>query len=70
MSRPVIPQLKVGDRVSRQINIGQPERKQGTITDVYFSKPSSTSPPRRLYAVKWDNGVEDRGYFQEGLERC
>jgi hypothetical protein len=61
--------FQVGDRVSRIITIGRPERKLGTVTRTYRSRQSFTSPGYRMYAVKWDGGEEEHGYFEEGLER-
>lgn len=61
--------LKVGDKVSRQINIGEPERKHGIITEIYKSKQGFYHTPQKLYAVRWDDGIEDRGFFEVSLER-
>lgn len=60
----------VGDRVTRQITIGQPERKRGTVMDVYTSARSfNSSESFPLIGVQWD-GTDyiERGYFEGGLE--
>lgn len=61
---------KVGDRVTRQMEIGKPPRKTGTITEILRSKLSSTSGNFPLYTVLWD-GVEvaEKGHFEQYLER-
>jgi len=62
--------LKLNDRVSRQIEIGRPERKFGIIIEIYKSKQGFVYTPMRLFAVRWDNiGNEERGYFEEGLQK-
>jgi hypothetical protein len=62
--------LKVGDRVTRQIELGQPARKAGIIVNVYKTKQSSQTNPYNLYAIRWDGDEQIyRGYSAISLER-
>jgi hypothetical protein len=59
-----------GDRVTRQVELGKPERKAGVIIDKYLSAQSSQSAPFTLYSVRWDDSHKiERGYIAERLER-
>lgn len=61
--------LKVGDKISRQMFIEGPKRKHGVITEIYKSRQGFYHTPQKLYAIKWDDGIEDRGYFEVSLEK-
>jgi hypothetical protein len=62
--------LNVKDRVSRQIEIGKPERHFGNITEKYKSKQGVGFVPITLFAVKWDDKDNiERGYMEEGLQK-
>lgn len=61
--------LKVGDRISRQIEIGESKRRHGIIIEIYKSRQGFYHTPQRLYAIKWDDGIEDRGYLEVSLQR-
>lgn len=57
--------LSKGDRVRRA-----GEYRFGTVTEVYYSKPSHIGQVDTQYAVMWeDTGYEERGYLECGLER-
>lgn len=64
--------LKLGDRVSRQIEYLNPKagRIYGTIVEVYKSIQGVGHTPHKLFAIQWDN-VEDpiRGYMESGLQK-
>jgi len=62
--------LKVGDRVTRQLEIGGRQLRHGTVARVYRSTPDCQGSSYVLYAVKWDDtGNTDIGYFSIGLTR-
>ncbi len=62
--------LKVGDRVSRQIELFKPERRYGKIVKIYRSRQGCMTTPIKLYDIKWDN-VEEIGlaYFEVSLQK-
>lgn len=62
--------FEVNDRVSRQIEIGKPARKTGTIVIKYKSSQGTYAAPYWLYAIRWD-GVDqvERGHLEQGLEK-
>lgn len=61
---------KVGQRVSREIDIYRPNlgEKTGTITRRYSEERQR---PRRfypeMYEVQWDDGKRDEGYLRHGI---
>lgn len=61
--------LKEGDRISRQIDIGQPPRRYGVIIKKYKSKQGCTTTPITIFDIKWDNGEIGIGYFEVSLQR-
>ena len=63
--------LKIGDRVSRAIEMGNPSagRRFGEVVEMYKGKQGSGYTPVRLYAVKWENGEVSKGYFEETLQK-
>ncbi len=66
--------FKPGDRVSRNIDIYNPEKsdKHGVVTRKY-NEPEKTvgeitlGPYPILYEVKWDNGRIERGFLPHGI---
>lgn len=61
--------LKIGQRVSRQIEIGKPERRYGEIVNRYKSKQGVGFIPITLYDVKFDNsGIVEKGFMEEYLQ--
>lgn len=63
--------IKLGDRVSRVIEMGNPSagRRYGTVIKEYKSKQGVGFTPVRLFDVKWeDNGEIGKGYMEEGLQ--
>lgn len=61
--------LRVGDKISRQIELGELKRRHGVITEIYRSRQGFSHTPQRLYAIKWDDGSEDRGYLEVSLQK-
>jgi hypothetical protein len=62
--------FKLGDRVSRQIDIGQPPRRYGTIVKVYKCKQGIGFTPHNIYDIKWDNiGEVGIGYLEVSLQK-
>ena len=62
--------LKIGDRVSRQINIGEPERRYGNIIEIYRTTQGIGFTPHKLYAIKWDDEENiQKGYLEVSLQK-
>lgn len=61
--------IKLNDRVSKQIEIGKPARKYGTIVEKYKSSQGITHAPITLFSIKWDNEGIRRGYTEERLQK-
>jgi hypothetical protein len=62
--------FEIGDRVSTQIEIGKPERKQGTVVERYKSRQSTYSASFWLYSVRWDGGdTKTIGHLEVSLEK-
>ena len=61
--------LKVGDKVSRQIELFKPPRRYGNITEIYKSKQGVGFTPMTMYAIKWDDGEIGRDYFEVSLQK-
>lgn len=62
--------LQEGDRVSRIIEIGRPDRRCGYVTKKYKSAQSSYSCTYWLYEVQFDNASEpERGFMEHGLQK-
>jgi hypothetical protein len=62
--------LVVGDRVQRRdVLIARITLiRQGTVVEVYQSRPNAVGHTLPLYAVEWEGqGFIERGYFREGL---
>ena len=61
--------LKIGDRVSSQIDIGKPAVHYGVIVEIIRSRPSFENISYKLFTVKWDDVEEvKKGYFESGLQ--
>lgn len=58
------------DRITRQIQIGYPERKAGVVKRVYTGRPTGTGRPGPdLYDIQWDNTDHiECGYLDIDLE--
>jgi len=60
---------EVGTRVAREITIGSPVFRTGTITSKYKTAyPSIHGNDPWQYEVAWDDGTTGRGYFAGGLK--
>ncbi len=65
--------FKIGDPVEREIDIWHPTKgyNQGIIIKRY-SKPISRfghGPYPELYAVRWNDGIEGKGFLPDGLDK-
>ncbi len=60
--------LKVGDRVVRQLEIGGTALRHGVITDIYSTtRSSNVGAPSAipLFAIRWDDNQQvERGYLE------
>lgn len=63
------PVFQVGDRVRRPALFATDVVWVGTVAEVYPSAKDGLGAFRWLYAVTWDYGSTERGYFAEGLTR-
>lgn len=61
--------LNINDRVSRQIEIGKPERRYGIITNKYRARQGVMTTPINIFDIKWDDGEEGKGYFEVSLQK-
>lgn len=62
--------IKEGDRVSRQIVLGEKERRYGTIVKKYKTSQGIGFTPIILFDIKWDNSeIIERGFMEQYLQK-